>query len=728
MDEFQLISGTIERYLFQSTENGYAVFTLQPLSLSTKITVTGYIPDIQVGQEIQISGKWVVHAKFGRQFEIQTYTIQLPTTLVGLKKYLSSGLIKGIGSNYADKLISYFGADILTIIEKTPERLKEVSGIGQKRVETITEAWKYQKEIANLMIFLQERDITPALAARIYKQYKNEAIALLQQNPYRVADEIWGIGFKTADDIAQKLGFSIYAPQRIAAGIIYAITTASQSGNLYVELEDLKTKVIALLNLTQEDNYTLIKNALHTLYSADKIKYISQEEKHYITLTHFYFSEKGVAARLHSILNKSSNCITNTTHFANQLSNYSSSEIILNKDQEQAILSCLKNKVTVITGGPGTGKTTVIKKLLSLLDLEHIQYKLAAPTGRAAKRIIESTGRPALTIHRLLEFDVSTMSFTYNENKALKLDFLIIDEASMLDIFLAHAVLKALPYTAHLVLIGDVDQLPSVGPGNVLNDLLCSQKISYVRLTQIFRQAQDSLIVINAHRINNGESPLSLHQDARQDFLFIKEEEPAALPALLKEILFIKLLKYGLSPNDAMILTPMNRGIVGTSMLNVTLQELLNPSKHHATVTYAGTLFKEGDKVMQIRNNYDKQVYNGDIGIIELINLENKELDVNFGDYRTVTYEFEELNEIVLAYAITIHKSQGSEYPAIVVPIFMQHYMLLQRNLIYTALTRARKMCIFIGQTKALKIALHNVKGSQRITFLQKFLLENSST
>lgn len=721
MEELELITGTIEKFLFQNDENGYAVFVLQAPQKKS-ITVTGYIPNIQVGQEVQLKGLWVFHSKFGKQFEVKQCVAQLPTTIVGLKKYLGSGLIKGIGRIYADKLVNYFGQDILSIIDKNPHRLKEIEGIGDKRVEKIEAAWKEQKEIANLMVFLQERDITPSLAARIYKQYRHESVAILLQNPYRLADEIWGVGFKTADEIAQKLGFDKHSPERFAAGILYTISTATQQGHLYVELQDLKSKTINLLSLTEQDHSDTLKLALHNLYNKDKIKLISEDNKHYLTLPSFYFSEKGVAERLKKILATQTNFSFNIDRIYHELRISNSGEIQLNDDQQRGIISGLTNKITIITGGPGTGKTTLIKKLLKILDFERINYKLAAPTGRAAKRILESTGKFATTLHRLLEFDVNTMSFVHNESNALKLDFLIIDEASMIDIFLAHAILKALPTKAHLVLIGDINQLPSVGAGNFLHDLIESQKITCVRLTQIFRQAENSLIVVNAHRINSGTFPTTFLDGAKRDFMFIKEDDPEQITNHLKRILFVELNKHGLSYSDAIVLTPMNRGIVGTFSLNHTLQELLNANSP-LEIKQSGTTYKINDKVMQIRNNYDKQIFNGDIGTIESIDLEDRQITVNFSD-QIVTYEFDELNELVLAYAISIHKSQGSEYPAVIVPLFMQHYMLLQRNLIYTALTRAKKLCIFIGQTKALGIAIGNSKGCERLTFLTKFLTE----
>ena len=717
MQSQDTLTGTVDRFLFQSADNGFAIFVLTNGKDST--IVKGNIPNIQVGQEVHLNGNWIFHKKFGKQFDALECTSKLPTSVVGLKKYLGSGLIKGIGKVYADKLVNHFGADVLTVIDNHPQRLCEVDGIGSKRAETITAAWKDQKEIASIMIFLQEKDITPAYAAKIYKHYKQESIAVLHENPYRLADEIWGIGFKMADQIALKLGFHVYAPQRIAAGILFALSQATSQGHLYVELNELKTKALELLVLGEEHKDKL-KVALHDLYNKDKIKLISEQEKHFLGLSSHYSAEHGVAQRLLNLIEFQSPRMIDTDKAYESLRVVKSNEIALNEDQQRGIMASINNKVTVITGGPGTGKTTLIKKLLSILESEKVHYKLAAPTGRAAKRIIEGTGRHALTIHRLLEFDVSIMRFTHNEQNALKLDYLIIDEASMIDIFLAHAIVKALPLHAHLILIGDVDQLPSVGAGNFLNDCIASGTITCVRLTEIFRQAQDSLIIVNAHKINKGEFPVSYLPDSRRDFMFIKEEAPEEVETHLKRILFVELQKHGIKPQDAQVLVPMNRGVVGTQNLNHILQLLLNPEPNDS-VMYRGVTFKVRDKVMQIRNNYDKIVFNGDIGIIDTINLEDKNLTVNFGE-REIEYEFDELNEIVLAYAITIHKSQGSEYTAAIIPLFMQHFTLLQRNLIYTAITRAKKLCIFIGQPKALAMAIRNNSGIKRITFLQKFL------
>ncbi|MCL4361455.1 ATP-dependent RecD-like DNA helicase [Candidatus Dependentiae bacterium] len=719
--ELELISGTIEKFIFQNSDNGFSVFILNNFS-KLQITVTGFLTGIQIGQDVQLKGKWIFHKKFGKQFEAQNCIITLPTSITGLKRYLGSGLIKGIGKIYAEKLVNKFGIEVLEIIEHKAERLSEIPGIGPKRIETIVNAWKDQKEIAGIMVFLQDKGISPAYAAKIYKRYKNEAISVLHENPYKLAQDIWGIGFKLADEIAQKIGFAKNSPQRIKAGIVYAITLATQQGNLYCELEDLKSKTSELLELNIQDSLILLKNAFIELYEQGSIKHITYNNLTYVTLAQYYYSEIGICEKINFLQTGGSNLKFDTEKIYNNLRTNSQDQIQLNENQQLAIMAALQNKITIITGGPGTGKTTIIKKLLSILDEQRVSYKLAAPTGRAAKRIIESTGRAAFTIHRLLEFDPSIMSFKHNEKNALKLDFLIIDEASMIDVFLAHALLKAMQQKTHLIFIGDIDQLPSVGAGNFLSDMIASQKVTCIRLTEIFRQAQNSLIIINAHKINKGEFPVLNFPDSKKDFIFIKQETAELVPDQIKKIFSHTIKAHGINFNDAIVLAPMNRGIIGTYNLNVVMQEFLNPENDPVkSVNVTGTKFKIGDRVMQIKNNYDKLVFNGDIGIIEKIDHEEKNLFVNFQD-RIVEYDFEELNEIVLAYAISIHKSQGSEFNAVIVPVFMQHFMLLQRNLIYTAVTRAKKLCILIGQSRAIAIALRNIKGKERLTFLKQFL------
>lgn len=719
MDENERIKGTLERFLFQSPDNGFSVFVVKCSGQS--VTAKGTLCGLNAGQEVELEGAWIYHPKFGKQFEVTKCKACLPTSVAGLKKYLGSGLIKGIGKAYATRLVDHFGADVLNVIEHHPLRLTEVAGIGAKRIETIAQAWKDQKEVSNIMIFLQERDVSPAYAAKIYKKYGQESIAVLHENPYRLADEIWGIGFKIADAIAQKMGFAPNCLQRLSAGICYALSSASNQGHLYCELDALREETLKLLELTAEDK-TLLKSAFHDLYNREKIKLITKNEKYYIGLMAHYYAETGLAKRLKTLHDHASDLKFDIDKIYTDLRSPHAKEIHLNENQQMGVMTALQNKITLITGGPGTGKTTLLKKLLSVLDQEKVSYKVAAPTGRAAKRITEGTGRYASTIHRLLEFDVSTMRFTHNENNALKLQYLIVDETSMIDVFLAHSLVKAVPLNAHIIFIGDHDQLPSVGAGNFLKDMLGSGTFATVYLTEIFRQAQDSLIVINAHRVNKGEFPTPFLPEARKDFLFIKEDNPETIIDHLKRVLFIELKKHGIGVHDAQILVPMNRGAVGTFALNHHLQALLNPGQK-PSLTRMGTVYKEGDKVMQIRNNYDKHVFNGDLGYITSIDLDEQIMMVSFGD-NDVEYEVSELDELVLAYATTIHKSQGSEYAAVIIPIFMQHFTLLQRNLIYTAITRAKKLCIIIGQTRALAMAIKNDKTVKRITLLQDFLQE----
>jgi len=721
MDQSSIqVSGTIDRFLFQSADSGYCVLVLQ-ITPNNSTVVTGHLPSVNPGEQVTLRGQWIMHAKFGRQFQATECEAQLPTSILGLKKYLGSGLIKGIGKIYAKKMVEHFGATILEIIDKTPEKLSEVEGIGPKRIEQITHAWQDQKEISSIMIFLQEKDISPVFATKIYKKYGHQSIALLKENPYRLAEDIWGIGFKSADAVAQKLGFEKNSVKRIKAGIIHILSQATSSGHLYVELEELKKKTISLLELENKETEQKLKLALHELYNDEKIKLISPDKQHFLSLSKYYFSEKNLTNKLRTLIEQPAQHSFNIDEIYTTLRVPDSNGFMLNEDQQRAIISCLQHKVSVVTGGPGTGKTTLIKRLLAILDEHKIIYRLAAPTGRAAKRMMEGTRRHASTLHRLLEFNVSTMSFTHNEQNALKLDFLIVDEASMIDTFLAHALVKALPLTSHLIFIGDVDQLPSVGAGNVLKDIIESGKITSVRLQYIFRQAQNSLIVLNAHKINRGEFPVSYLPDAKKDFIFIKEEKPELVSSHLKQLYYKQHPRCKFDSSDSIVLVPMNRGIAGTIKLNQDLQQIINPATTDKQVMYASTLFKLHDKVMQIRNNYDKSVFNGDIGTVETIDLNERSLTINF-DGKLIEYKFDELDELVLAYAISIHKSQGSEYDVTIIPIFMQHFMLLQRNLIYTAITRAKKMCIFIGQPKALAIAIKNNKTVVRKTFLKEFL------
>lgn len=724
MNETQEVVGTVERILFQASDTGFAVFLVQ-LSQGNSIIARSYLHSIHKGETVTLSGSWVTHPKWGRQFQAESCTSSAPNNSVGLKKYLASGLIKGIGTVYADRLVDHFGSSVLDIIANEPHRLSEVSGIGQGRIQKIIHAWRDQKEIAAIMVFLQEKGISCTYAIKIYKKYGQNSILVVQENPYRLATEIWGIGFKIADQIAHTIGIAPDSLKRFSAGIIHVITTTVGNGHLYIDLDELKQATRILLMDAIPDKSCIedrLSKALHELYAQRTLILVSYEERHYLTLPVHYYTEKGIADKIQALQKYPHNTTFNPDMILDALeADVRKQDVILNEDQKRGIATCLQSKITIITGGPGTGKTTLIKKLLTILDKEKVLYRLAAPTGRAAKRITENTGQQAVTIHRLLSFDFITHAFTHDEKNALKLGFLIIDEASMLDVFLAHAVLKAMPLYGHIVFIGDIDQLPSVGAGNFLHDLIASDTIPTVYLTTIFRQTGNSLIVVNAHRVNNGEFPVASLPNAKKDFIFIKENDPSLIGNYLKKLFIDDLKQYGIAYEDALVLVPMNKGQVGTGNLNQVLQEIVNPGLNMEHLTHAHTLFKLGDRVMQIRNNYEKLVFNGDIGPIVALDMQEKTITVSYlGRY--VVYESSECDELILAYAVTIHKSQGSEYDAVIIPIFMQHFVLLQRNLLYTAITRAKKLCILIGESKAIGIALRNNKGNVRNTFLKQYL------
>lgn len=714
------ISGTVKRILFSNAQTGYSVFVIATTSHAQEITIKGNII-VQPGEIITAQGRWINHPKFGNQFETHSCNIQQPTTLDGLKKYLGSGLIKGIGPVYAEKLVSYFGADILSVIEKSPHRLHEVPGIGEKRLDQIIAAWQDQKEISHIMVFLQEKGISTTYALKIYKTYRNRSIEIISQNPYKISEDIWGIGFKIADQIAQQIGIAFDSLKRFRAGILHVITTHLSNGHGYIELDDLRAQTVELLTIEADLAHNKLKSALHDLHYEEKIKLISHEKNHYLTLPQLYGSEKGIAIKIQQLQKMPPKTIFTHAMITAWQQNQSQS-IELTPDQQAAIHCCLTNKVAIITGGPGTGKTTIVKELLSFLTTHKISFQLAAPTGRAAKRLTESTGFPAATIHRFLEFDPAIMKFTKDEQNPASIELLLLDEASMIDIYLMYAVLKALPSSARLIVIGDSNQLPSVGAGNVLHDLIASTVIATTHLSTIFRQAQNSMIIMNAHRINNGEFPIITPQEQSiPDFIFIKQEDMGVINNHLHQIYTQILLQHNIMHDESIILSPMNKGVGGTFMLNQYMQSLLNPDYKKNGISHGIYTFAINDRVMQIKNNYEKMVFNGDTGIIQAIDSTNHIVDVLFNDI-IVSYSTHELDELTLAYAISIHKSQGSEYKAVIIVVAMNHFMLLQRNLMYTAITRAKKLCIIIGQTKALAIAIKNISGKKRLTFLRQYI------
>lgn len=720
------LSGILEKVIFKSPDSGFSVFLLK-VSSKESVTAKGMLADLHQGEQLFLKGDWEFHTKFGRQFNAAECTKKLPADVHGIQKYLGSGLIKGIGPKFAEKLVAHFGERTLEVIDKEPHRLSHVDGVGPKRVEQITKAWQDQKEISRVMVYLQGKGVSTAFAVKIFKTYGQQSIQKIEQNPYQLSEDIWGIGFKTADQLALKIGLDRHSPARIRAGILHGIAEETGNGHLYAALTELRTTVGELLELEADRAPALIKQSLTDLFTQDKIKLITHGDKHFVTLPSFYWAEKGIAHKISYLQTFPALPNFDLNQIYPQLRVEDAKGMMLNDDQQRGIISCLQNKVSIITGGPGTGKTTLVKRLLETLEANKVKFKLAAPTGRAAKRMFEGTGRHTETLHRLLEFSPGTMNFTRNEQNALETEFLIVDEASMIDVFLMYAVLKAMPAKAHLLLLGDVDQLPSVGAGNVLNDLIASEKVATIRLTQIFRQAADSMIIVNAHNINKGKFPERPHEGAKQDFVFIKTDEPEEVFTLLRDIYTKKLPRFGIKAEDSVVLVPMNRGVVGTTRLNQELQMILNshaPEKEQ--VSRFGQVYKKGDRVMQIKNNYDKFVFNGDMGIIESIDVVDQKMMVTFGSV-THEYDFTELNELVLSYAVSIHKSQGSEFGAVIIPIFMQHFMLLQRNLIYTAVTRAKRLCILIGQPRAIAMAIKNDKGTVRNTFLQQYLTTDLS-
>lgn len=792
----------VERITYQNPQNGYTVIKCRVKGYQDLVPVVGLMPDVHVGSVLSLTGNWKVDAKFGRQFAMETFEETLPATVYGMEKYLGSGLIKGIGPKYAKKIVNQFGADTLDVIDNEPDRLIEIPGIGRARVESIKKSWHEQMEIKNIMVFLQSHDVSTSHATKIYKTYGNDSIKIVQENPYRLADDIWGIGFKTADTIADKMGFGHEKYARLRSGIFYTLNKLAEDGHCYAtrkmllekgaDLLDVEDNLLAMTldeMIRQKDVITdnIPRTDVHTVTTASaddasatsdnaadginpeeagsEIDY-SQYEQYLASLSStpasssahptvqssqatsdqdgfdpsdpmykaiylppFYFSEVGTAKRLSAILQGQASIHVDTASLEQRIAFRTGMHY--DEIQLQAIREAVTSKVLVLTGGPGTGKTTTTLGIITAFKDAGARILLAAPTGRASKRLSEATGMEAKTIHRLLEFKPPE-GYQKTEEHPLEGDVLIVDECSMIDIMLMYNLLKAVPDTMTLILVGDIDQLPSVGAGNVLRDIIESGCVPVVRLQKIFRQAQQSRIIMNAHRINEGKMP-DISNGRTSDFFFMEEEDPEKAVQTI-----VTLVKKSLSgyyhtpPSEIQVLTPMQRGVVGASNLNQALQEALNPLMPVSasgnptygsniapvpSLRHAGIQFRQNDKVMQVRNNYDKEVFNGDIGVITFVNVMDRSLTVTF-DGRQVSYDISELDELVLAYATTIHKSQGSEYPIVVMPVLMNHYVMLQRNLIYTGITRAKKILVIVGTKKALSYAVHHVTVTKRNTML----------
>lgn len=699
----------VERITYQNAENGYSVMKVKVKGYDDLVTLVGNLLEVPAGSVLLCEGEWRVDKRYGQQFQCETWEEVMPATAYGIEKYLGSGLVKGIGPKFAKLIVGHFGTDTIEVIETDIERLYEVPGIGKKRVEKIRESWEKQKDIKNVMLFLQGFGVSTAYAAKIYRQYGKESIDKVKENPYRLADDIWGIGFKTADGIARKMGYEMNDERRLRSGLIYTLNQLADEGHCYAEEEQLIATAKQLLEADEECIRTAMTHAIET----EDLMFDGTA----IYLPPFYYAECGTANRLSTLVHTKEVGSIFTARF-DLAKLQRETGIEYDEVQVEAIRQAIASKVMVLTGGPGTGKTTTTKAIIAALQSAGMRILLAAPTGRAAKRMSEATGMEAKTIHRLLEYNPQD-GYKRNDENPLEGDALIVDECSMIDIILMNNLTKALPTTMRLVLVGDIDQLPSVGAGNVLRDIIDSGVIPVVRLTRIFRQAQSSRIVMSAHTINRGCFP-DISNGQHTDFFFMKQEEPEKVAETIVSLVRDRLPKaYRLPTANIQVLTPMQRGVVGAANLNMALQQALNHNT--AALVRGGYTFKEGDRVMQLRNNYDKDVYNGDLGYVRSVDMEERTLTVDF-DGQTVEYEASELDELTLAYATTIHKSQGSEYPIVVMPVLMTHYVMLQRNLIYTGITRAKKICVLVGQTKALAYAIHNMKVLKRNTRLKERL------
>lgn len=676
--------------------------------------MTGNTPSVTPGEFVDATGIWFNDHKHGVQFKVKQIKTVTPNTLEGIEKYLGSGMVKGIGPHFARRLVRAFGEQVFDIIEANPERLMELDGIGKKRREKITSAWSEQKVIREIMVFLQSHGVGTARAVRIYKTYGDQSVAKVQENPYRLALDIHGIGFKTADSLAMQLGIDRVSLIRAEAGVRHVLQESSGAGHCARAFDELVAEAAQLLDIPE----ATIKEAIACEIDQQRLTPEVINGVPCLFLTPLYRAEVGVANHVNRLLQGSSPWAAIDVAAAIPWVEQKNS-LQLSDSQKTAITMAVQKKFCIITGGPGVGKTTVVNSILKIIGTRRVEVTLCAPTGRAAKRLSESTGQEATTIHRLLDFDPSTFDFKRNADNPLSTDLLVVDECSMVDIVLMNQLLRAVPDSASVLLVGDVDQLPSVGPGSVLSDLISSTTVPVARLTEIFRQAASSQIITGSHAINRGLAPAVSKKGEQTDFFYLTAEEPEALFTKLMQIVTRRLPeKFGFDPvNDIQVLAPMNRGGLGARSLNVALQEALNPHAHPRVTRYGWT-YAPGDKVIQTVNNYDKDVFNGDIGRVKAIDIEEGELLIEF-DGRDVCYALNELDEIALAYAITIHKSQGSEYPCVVIPMAMQHYTLLERNLLYTGVTRGKQMVVLVGQAKAVGMAARTRKSNRRLTNLQ---------
>lgn len=730
----ETLEGTVRRITFRNEENFYSVFRLEVANNRYPQTVVGYFPALKEGEQLKLEGEWVTHPTFGRQFKAEKSEVILPTTKGGLIRYLGSGLLRGIGPKRAEALVEHFGLDVLDVIKENPKAMTIIKGIDEKLALRVQLDLIGHEEIERFMIYLQGYEISPNLAMRIYRHYQHKGqidlVQMIEANPYRLAEEVFGIGFRTADEIGQKLGVSSSDPKRIRAGLRFVLSEMTSEGHCFLYKEDLLVLAEEFLQADPEQMEQALKELIESEHFV--LDYDSDRRER-IYLVPFYVAETKVADNLRMLgslqmplLNKED---LNELYLEDIKPIEAELDLEFASEQIKALSTALNSNITIITGGPGTGKTTVVRAIEAIYSNRGATVFLAAPTGRAAKRLKEVTGKEAKTLHRLLEYNFMAgegITFARNEDKPLACDVLIVDEASMIDIILFHHLLKALSFQSRLILIGDQDQLPSVGPGNVLKDLIASDYLPVVRLQTIFRQAEESLIVQNAHRINQGQMPII--DDNKRDFFFMEKEDPLEAAQLVTDLAAQRLPAFlNLADGEGVqVITPMRKGSIGVDSLNIALQERLNPRNNNKpAITKTGVSFSAGDKVMQIRNNYDKGIFNGDIGQIVEIDTENNQLIVEFQDgegRHFVPYEESDLDELVLSYAITIHKSQGSEYPAVVIPLLTQHAIMLQRNLLYTGITRGKELVVVVGSKRALYMAVRNNDIAIRYTGLAQRL------
>ncbi len=715
----ELLTGQIERVSYHNQDNGFSVLRVKARGHRELVTAVGHSPMISAGEWITATGAWINDRNYGLQFKAKYLKTSSPSTTEGIEKYLGSGMIRGIGPVYAKRLVRHFGTRVFDIIEDSPERLRDVDGIGPIRASKITDGWADQKAIREIMVFLHQHGVGTARAVRIFKTYGVDSVQVMGENPYRLAKDIKGIGFRTADLIAEKLGIEKTAMIRVRAGISFALNEAVDNGHCGLPRAELGELAEKLLEVPAN----LIDDAIRLELAEGSITKDRIHQTECLFLTGLHVAERGIAEQFKRIAN---GFLPWQEIDAEQALPWVERKtgLELAESQKEAIRFALRSKILVITGGPGVGKTTIVNSILRILAAKSVKLLLCAPTGRAAKRMMETTGREAKTIHRLLEFDPQSFGFKKGTENPLKCDLLVIDESSMVDVFLMNSVLRAIPDDSALLLVGDIDQLPSVGPGQVLVDIIQSGEIPVVTLTEVFRQAARSRIITNAHKINRGIAPDFGAPKAETDFYFVPADDPEqAVPRIVELVRNRIPRRFDLDPvKDIQVLCPMNRGGVGARSLNIELQASLNPAVNGKKVERFGWTFAAGDKVMQIQNDYEKDVYNGDIGTVEAVDDDEGELTVGF-DGRPVTFIFGELDTLVPAYAITVHKSQGSEFPAVVIPVMTQHYTMLQRNLLYTAVTRGRKLVVLVGQKKAVMLATRNASSRRRWSKLGEWLV-----